>query len=241
VVKVLAGDSYGYAGADAPACEALFNQPKAVAIDDDGRIFTIDQRNQLVRKIDVDPDRTITTVVGTAGESGYEGDGGLAIDAKIAMDGGTTPIPTGALALHDGYLYLADSLNNRIRRVDLETGMIECIAGDGERAYRGDGGSALDASFAAPVDIEFGPDGRLYVADTFNNAIRAIDLDADVVETVAGNGQQCGDALFDCYEEEEGVPADQLQLLMPNGIAFDAAGDLYIADSYNNRIVRVAQ
>jgi sugar lactone lactonase YvrE len=238
IVTVVAGDGYGYTGDDGPAYEALFNQPKALAIDSRDRIYTNDQRNQRIRLIDDSDPPSITTIAGT-GVKGFSGDGGPALQAQFGFDQGTTPLPSGSLVLRDHELFVADSLNHRIRRIDLDTGMIETIAGNGVEGYSGDGGPALQASFNQPLDIELGPDGRLYVADTFNNAIRAIDLESGIVEHVAGNGQHC-ERTINCYEEDDLVSADELQLSEPYGIAFDEEGALYIADTNNSRIVRLA-
>lgn len=238
LVTVLSGDGYGFHD-EGPAVEGVFNQPKAVAIDADGRIYANDQRNLRVRLITNDEPRMISTVAGT-GVRGNEGDGGHALEAQFGWDNSTTPVPHGALVLHEGYLLIADSGNHRIRRMDLETGIIDCIAGTGERGATGDGGAALEATFDTPLDMEIGPDGRLYVADTMNNAVRAIDLATGEIERVAGTGAQC-DVFFNCFEPDEGMDALEVQLLQPYGIAFDPAGNLYIADTNNSRVVRVAR
>jgi hypothetical protein len=238
LVTVLAGDSYGYVD-NGPAYEAVFNQPKSIALDADGQIYLNDQRNQRIRLIDNGEPRMITTVAGT-GVKGDLGDGGHALEAEFGFDNSATPVPNGSLVLHEGSLLIADSGNNRIRRMDLETGMMDAIGGTGEVGDSGDGGAALEATFSKPLDIEIGPDGRLYVADTMNNAIRAIDLTSGVVERVAGNGEQCAQ-YFNCFEAEEGMDALELQLLQPYGIAFDPEGNLYIADTNNSRVVRIAR
>jgi len=238
IVKVLAGNSYGFAGDDSPAWGALMNQPKAVVVDEEGLIYTIDQRNERIRVIDPSGERMIRTIAGT-GEVGYTGDGGPALEAQFHFDVKPTPDPSGSLALRDGILYIADTLNHCIRTLDLETGMVESIAGTGEAGYSGDGGDAIEAQLNQPLDIEFGPEGHLYIADRFNNVIRAMDLDSGVIETVAGNGQHCDGSALDCYNEEV-APLD-VQLSEPYGIAFDPAGDLYIADTNNSRIVKVTR
>lgn len=237
IVTSLAGDGYGFAGDGGPACGTLFNQPKAVAIGDDGTVYTIDQRNVRIRAIQPDGARTIDTMAGT-GVKGDLGDGGLAIDAQFGFDIGTTPRPSGALVLDGGYLYVADSVNNRIRRINQTTGIIDCIGGKSEAGYSGDGGQALDATFAYPMDIELGPDGRLYVADRDNHVIRAIDLTTGIVETVVGDGTRCDLRSADCTD---GRPATEMQLNEPYGIAFDNDGHLYVADTHNNRILKVTR
>ena len=239
-VTVIAGDGYGFVGDEGPAYAAVFNQPKSIALDEGGQIYAIDQRNERIRLIDAATPRMIRTIAGD-GMQGYAGDdGGDPLLAQFNFDKGVTPLPSGALAYKDGALYIADTQNNRIRKLDLRTNTLSCVAGTGEEGASGDGGPALAASFKKPLDIEFGPDGRLYVADTFNSAIRAIDLDTGVIERVAGNGLACSVSI-DCTEVEDRVPATDLQLLFPYGIAFDAAGSLYIADTHNSRIVKVAR
>ena len=243
LVTVLAGFDYGFAGDGKPAYEAYFNQPKAVAIDADGRIYVVDQRNVRIRMIDVDPARTIDTMAGT-GELGNLGDGGPAIEAQFGFELNTTPRPSGALALRVRELFVADSLNHRIRRIDLDTGIITCVAAlSGQPGYSGDGGSALAAQLNFPSDIEFGPDGRLYVADRYNGAVRAIDLAADLIETVAGAGPCLGSTCVEPAEAWDAVPAGlpprQVQFDQPYGIAFDAEGNLYVSDTHNSRVVMI--
>ena len=237
IVKVLAGGSYGFAGDGGPAYNAVFNVPKSLAIDNAGQIYVIDQRNERIRMIETDPDRTIHTIAGD-GSFGYAGDGGDVGAAEFGFQKGTTPIPDGALALRDNALYIADGMNNRIRKLDLITHQISCIAGVGTAGLSGDGGSALAAELHNPLDLEFGPDGRLYVADSGNNVIRAIDLNTGKIDRVAGTGEVCS---LNCFEAAEGLDASQVKLALPYGISFDPTGNLYIADTNNSRIVRIAK
>ncbi len=241
MVEVIAGTgSVGASGDGGPAHAARFGFPKSVAIDGDGRIYVLDQTNQRIRLLDNGSPRVVTTIAGS-GEFGDSGDGGPATGAAFGFELGVAPDPSGALALRDGVLYIADTMNHRIRRLDLETGRIEGLAGTGEAGYSGDGGPALEARFDQPNDLELGPDGRLYVADSNNNVIRAIDLSTGVIERVAGNAEKCSTPLF-CQEDiDEPHALDELQLLDPWGIAFDPAGDLYIADHANSRIVKVSK
>jgi hypothetical protein len=244
MTTVLAGNSYGFAGDGGPAYKSVFNLAKAVAVDTDGTVYMVDQRNQRVRKITNEVTPMISTIAGT-GVKGALGDGGPAAQAQLGFDAGNTPVPSGSLAIRGQDLFIANSANNSIRRINFTTGMIDCVAGCTVGAptppgYTGDGGSALAATFNFPIDIEFGPDGRLYVADRNNNAIRAIDLEHDRVETVAGNGKPCVIGAS-CVEAQEGLAATEIQLNDPYGVAFDAAGNLFIADTLNSRIVRVAR
>lgn len=238
IVTTLAGNGYGFAGDNGPSCGALFNQPKAVTVGPDGTVYTIDQRNVRIRAIQPDTGRTIATIAGT-GTKGDAGDGGQALDAQFGFDIGTTPQPSGSLVLDGDFMYVADSLNNRIRRIDQRTGIIDCIAGSSAvPGYSGDGGQALDATLQFPIDMELGPDGRLYIVDRYNHVVRAMDLTTGIIETVAGTGTRCDVAKDTC---PEGLLARETGLNEPYGIAFDGAGNLYIADTENHRILKVTR
>lgn len=228
MVHVTAGRGAGYAGDGSTLEEALFNQPKNLVLAEDGTMYLLDQRNHRVRA--VAPDGTVSTVAGT-GTPGYGGDGGPAVEAQLELEAGSNPEPSGGLALGDGVLYIADGLNHRIRTVDLSTGIIETIAGTGAPGYGGDGGPAVDAQLQHPRDLEVGPDGRLYVADTENHRIRAIDLDAGTIETVAGTGE--------VGMGTEGELAVETMLNRPMGVAFGPENAMYVADTYNSRVLRV--
>ena len=230
LVQVMCGADPGFEGDGGPARSALLSQPSQTVQGPDAGLYILDQRNQRVRRIAPD-DGTISTVVGT-GEAGFGGDGGPPLEAQIHMPAGSNPPPAGALFFGPhGRLYISDCLNYRIRRVDFGANLIETVAGNGIAGFAGDGGDALDASFDNPRDIQFGPDGRLYIADEFNHRIRALDLSTGIITTVAGNGL----AGF----SGDGGPAGQASLNRPAGIEFDAQGRLYIADTYNHRIRRV--
>ena len=107
------------------------------------------------------------------------------------------------------------------------------IAGTGVKGYGGDGGPALDAQISAPRDMEIGPDGNLYFADTDNNRVRMIDLTANSIQTIAGTG--------DADYAGDGGPALAAHLWRPFGVAFDKYGDLYISDTFNGRIRKVSR
>jgi DNA-binding beta-propeller fold protein YncE len=117
--------------------------------------------------------------------------------------------------------------------VDLETGVIETLAGTGEAGLSGDGGPAALARLDQPRGLEIGPEGDLYVADTNNHVVRAIDLEAGVIRRVAGTGE--------LGLSDDGVPALDSKLRRPFGIEFDPAGNLYVMDTLNSRIVKVAR
>jgi sugar lactone lactonase YvrE len=197
-----------------------------------GALYVVDARNLRVRRIGTDPNATIETVAGT-GVVGASGDGGSPLAATFHFqEVSDNPEPGGGIAMDgQGRLYVADSWNHRIRRIDLTADLIETVAGNGTAGFSGDGGPATAASLNYPRDVEFGPDGRLYIADTDNQRVRALDLATGVITTVAGNG---GQGFFG-----DGAPPTGAMLNRPFGIAFDAAGSLYIADTFNNRIRKV--
>jgi hypothetical protein len=230
-VTILAGAGAGFAGDGGPCGKALFKQPKSLSSDADGNLYIGDQQNFRVRRID--PDGMISTVVGV-GMQGDGGDGGPALMAQLDWEIGSNPEPSGGLVVGDGKLYIADTLSNKLRVVDLTTGDIATLAGTGEPGYSGDGGPALEATFNAPRELELGPDGNLYVADTDNHAIRAIDLETGSVRTVVGTGEPGKDA-------EDGKLATETRLQRPFGLEFDPEGNLYVMDTLNSRILKVSK
>jgi sugar lactone lactonase YvrE len=235
IVKTLAGNFYGFSGDGGPACNALFNQPSSLAFGTDGTMYVADQRNVRLRTIGTDS--TIQTIAGD-GHEGNVGDGGPASGAEFGWDTVNTPKVSGSVIVNDRTLYIADSGNHRIRRINLDTNVIDCIAGASAQAgYSGDGGSALGATFNWPSDLALGPDGRLYIADRLNHAIRAIDMTSGTITTVVGDGSPCDPTTAGCADR---APALQMELNTPYGVTFDAAGALYIADTGANRIVKVA-
>jgi len=164
----------------------------------------------------------ITTVAGN-GTAGFSGDGGSAAQAQINK---SWSIAVAA----DGSLYLSDTYNNRIRRIDPD-GIITTVAGNGTAGFSGDEGPATQAQLRSPEGIAVAADGSLYFSDSGNSRIRRIDPDG-IITTVAGNGT----AGF----SGDGGPATQAQLRYPEGIAVAADGSLYISDSnINHRIRRI--
>jgi sugar lactone lactonase YvrE len=230
-VVILYGKNPAYGGDGGTAADVRLNQPSKLALDASGALYIVDQRNFRVRKISADS-KTIETIAGN-GTKGFAGDAGPAKDAQVEFEAGPNPEPSGAVAVResDGAVFIADTLNHRIRMVDKD-GVIATIAGTGEAGFSGDGGKATAAQLDHVKDLELGPDGRLYLADANNNRIRAINLETGIIETVAGSGVR-GSA------EADGVPALELELYRPLGIAFDKAGALYISDTHNSRIIKV--
>jgi hypothetical protein len=230
-VRILGGGGSGFAGDGGPVAKALFKQPKAIEADSEGNIYVLDQQNFRIRR--VSPDSVIKTIAGS-GMQGSDGDGGDAMSAMLDFEAGSNPEPSGGLAYREGKLYFSDTLANRIRVVDLTSGEIDAFAGTGSAGYDGDGGPSSEAALNHPRDLEFGPDDSLYVADTDNSVIRAIDMASGEIRTVAGTGKLGLDT-------SEGKLATETTLSRPFGIAFDAPGNLYISDTINSRILKVAR
>ena len=165
--------------------------------------------------------QTITTAVG-----GGVGDGaqatiaGLSRPAQVAIDG-------------SGNVFIADALDNRIRRVDATTGIITTYAGTGDRFYSGDGGPATAATLNFPRSIAFDPGGNLIIADTGNRLIRRVDAGTGVITRLAGSNVE-----FGFYGD--GGPATQAYFTFPESVALDGAGNIYIADESNHRVRRIA-
>ena len=230
-VFIACGSAPGHKGDGGPLRPALLDQPQAISLSEDGSMFILDQRNQVIRK--VDPEGIISTVAGQVKAAGFEGDGGDPLLAKFNFPTGSNPQPNGSMAYAGGLLYVADTLNHRIRVIDWDKNTIGTLAGTGEPGFSGDGGPAEEAEINNPRKLTLGPDGRLYFGDEYNHRIRAIDLDTGVITTVAGNGTPtfAGD----------GLPPEEASLDRPVGVSFSPEGDMYILDTNNNRIRRVLQ
>jgi sugar lactone lactonase YvrE len=231
LVDVVCGKGPGFAGDGGPDTAALMNQPKSIVLAPSGDLYLVDTRNFRIRRIAAGTG-VIDTVAGV-GTRGSAGDGGDPLGAQFSFQAdGDNPEPGGAIAMDaGGRLYVADTENHRIRRIDFSLGLIETVAGDGTAGFAGDGGPALAAELSHPRDLELAPDGRLFIADTENHRVRVVDLATGIIDTVVGDGT----AGFG----GDGGPARAASLQRPFGIAFDAVGDLFVADTLNNRIRRV--
>jgi len=234
--RVLIGRDDGCQGDGGPVNSVRLNQQSHGIEGPDGAIYILDQRNQSIRRVDI-AGNTCSTVAGQSTCShlipgGFEGDGGPPTQARLNFPSGGNPQPGGGLAFDgQGRMYISDTLNHRIRRVDFQQDIITTVVGNGTATYAGDGGDPLQASINMPLDIEFGPDGRLYIADAFNHCIRAVDFAKNIITTVAGSGVQGYGG--------DGGDATKAKLDEPRGIGFDYDGNLIIADTYNHRYRKV--
>jgi trimeric autotransporter adhesin len=218
-ISTFAGNGgFSYSGDGGAATSAQMNSPHAVAVDNAGNYYIADSGNNVVRKVSASG--TITTFAGN-GTAGSGGDSGAATSAQLSG-------PQGVAVDSAGNVYIADTANSRVREVS--GGTITTVAGNGTPGYAGDGGAATSAQLYSPVGLAFDPKGSLYIADANNSAIRKVTNGS--ISTVAGNGLQgyAGD----------GGPALSAQLNDPQGVAVDAAGNLYITDTLNYRIRMVS-
>jgi sugar lactone lactonase YvrE len=210
-----------FSGDGGPANQALLNFPTAVVVDRAGHLYIADTLNHRVRRVDA-VTGVVTTVAGL-GQARSFGDGGLAVEAGLNEPA--------ALALSDrNVLYIADQSNNRIRAVDLGTGMICTVAGTGQPVYNGDGVPAAETGLAGPSGLALGSDGTLFIADSFNGRIRAVDPVTGLIRTVVGDGGEYR------YQGPDEPPGSTLS--RPSGIALDEEGNLYITDSDNHLVRR---
>ncbi|HEY1731607.1 MAG TPA: hypothetical protein VGG15_07650, partial [Terriglobales bacterium] len=193
--------------------------PSAIVYDAAGDLYLAETGGHVIRK--VDPAGLITTVAGT-GTQGYGGDNGPATAARLDSPQG--------LALDANYLYIADTHNQRIRRLDLTTGLITTVAGS-TAGFSGDQGMATAAQFNLPTALAVDASHNLYIADTMNHRIRKITAATGLIATVGGNGTQG-------FSGDNG-PATAAAIDSPSGLAVDVAGDLYIADTHNHRVRKI--
>jgi sugar lactone lactonase YvrE/predicted secreted protein len=222
LMSTIAGNgSVGASGDGGLATLASVNLPSSVTIDGAGNIYFADSANNAIRKVDAFTG-IITTVAGTLGVQGYAGDGGQATAALLNNPDG--------IAI-DGYgaLYIADTGNNTVRRLDLSSGVITAFAGNHTQAYSGDGGNATSASLNSPWGVTVSPSGDVYIADQNNHCIRKVTH--QIISTISGGGTPgfSGD----------GGAGTAAVLNSPSGVVIDVAGNIYIADTGNNRVRKI--
>ncbi|HSY77592.1 MAG TPA: PKD domain-containing protein, partial [Bacteroidia bacterium] len=213
-----------FSGDSGQATAATLYQPYSLAIDDSGNVYIADESNNRIRKITVSTG-IITTVAGDSNGRGYSGDGGLAIHAELAS-------PSGVALDDSGNIYIADEINNRIRKVTKSTGIITTIAGSGKYAYSGDGGLADTAGFRYPYSLTLDDSGNIYVSDMFDNCIRKITKVTGMISTIAG-----GTYGF----SGDGGPATLAQFRYPAQVSLDKQGNIYVADQQNDCIRKITK
>ncbi|MGW1077689.1 DUF6065 family protein [Streptomyces sp. NPDC002537] len=223
VISTVAGTGItGSSGDGGPAGQATLSPPFGVGVDSEGNVYIADTGNHRVRRVDAGSG-TISTVAGN-GTAGFSGDGGPAVQAALKY-------PRGVGVDSEGNLYIADTGNHRVRRVDAGSGTISTVAGNGTAGSFGDDGLAVQAALNLPFGVVADSLGNLYIADKDNHRVRKVDAGTRTISTVAGDGTpgSGGDAEL----------AVKAQLNLPNGVAVDPDGNICIADTGNHRVRRV--
>ena len=237
VIKRFAGTGSARGLSLAPrATLASLDYPEGVATNASGDVFIADTFNN--RVVEVTPSGSMRAVAGT-GKAGYSGDGHSATHAALNT-------PTGVAVDAQGNVYIADASNNVIRRVDAKTGIITTVAGDfaadkandGLGGFSGDGGPATAAQLNDPQGVAVDGAGDLFIADTFNNAIREVKPDGTISTVV--NAAPAAGGIPPAGGESSGKAATASKLNTPYAVAVDPAGVLYIADTKNNAIAAVS-
>ena len=220
VITTVAGTDWVFPKTSVPALTASLGQVRGIAVDIGGNVFLTDQDNSMVMRIS--PDGMLTVLAGN-GSRGFSGEGGQATSASLSY-------PAGVAVDVAGNVYFADTSNNRIRKVAL-SGIITTVAGGNFMpGFSGGGGPAINAALGSPECVAMDAAGNLFIADTMNNRIRKVALDGNIT-TLAG----MGDLAF----SGDGGPAAGASLGRPSGVAVDGAGNVYVADTLNNRIRQV--
>jgi hypothetical protein len=230
LITTIAGTGVaGFSGDNGPAASAQLNDPVSVAVDSGGNLYIADSGNCRVRQVAATTG-VITTYAGN-GLYGSGGDSGPATSASVSY-------PQGIAVDGNWNLYIADAQNDRIRKVTSGSGIITTVAGIGSNGYTGDGGPAVNATLDSPEGVAADGAGNLYIADKRNNVIRRVDAGTGTISTVAGNGYDAG--AYGGGYVGDGGPATSAELYWPQSVAIDGAANLYIADTLNQAIRKVA-
>ena len=230
-ITTVAGGGFSGLGDGGPATSAQLSNCHGMEFDAAGNLYIADGNNSLVRKVAAGTG-IITTIAGT-GTMTYNGDGiaasSAALDSPwdIAVDG-------------SGNIYIADSYNNRIRKINAGTGIISTIAGvttttgsgpSGNAGYNGDGIPANTAMLYHPNGVCVDAAGNVYIAEFYNNRVRKVTASTGLISTIAGTGSNSYNG--------DGIPANTAAVFGPNGIAIDAAGNVYISENQNQRVRKI--
>lgn len=224
LITTIAGNgSLDYNGENIPTSSAALYRPGNVSVDASGNIFFAEPLSNRVRKITKATGK-ITTVAGT-GLTGFSGDNGDATKAALNSPGGIA-------VSSSGDVYFSDALNNRVRKVSVATGTILTVAGTGVPGYNADGIAATSSHLNLPIALAIDSSGNLFISDALNNRVRKVSASNGAITTVAGSTS--------AGYNGDGIAATDAWLKQPLGVAVDASGNLYIGDTGNNRIRKVA-
>ena len=221
IATVAGNGSQGYSGDGGPAVAATMDQPYSLQVDGNGDIYIVDRLNSVIRKVDA-ATGIITTVAGT-GEAGYSGDGGPGTEAMLRE-------PNDCFLDGRGGLLIADIQDQRIRRLDLATGVITTFAGNGEKVRGGDGNPALQASILGARAVCMDSRGNTYIAEREGNGVRKVDANG-IMSTFAGTGERGYDG--------DGGPAITATWGAPKAIRCDSRDNVIVVDTENHAIRRI--
>ena len=224
IITIAGTGTTNYNGENVPARSSNVNSPEGIALDNIGNIYFSEMYGQRIRKINAS-DNKVSTIAGD-GTIGFSGDGSISTNAKLAN-------PGYIIVDANGNLIFADRTNNRIRKINSSDNKISTIAGIANSGYSGDGGLATDAKISLAVgglavDIQ----GNLYIADTYNHRIRKIMASSGIITTIAGTGNTSFNG--------DNIAAVSANINEPRGLAIDAQGNIFFADSKNNRIRKIS-
>ena len=221
-VKTIAGTGPSTSTGDgSPATAATLHNPFGITRGPDGLLYVCEFSGNVVRRID---DKGIITTIAGNGTAGYSGDGGPAVKAQLNK-------PHEIRFGPDGALYISDMSTHTIRRVDMNSGVMSTVAGNGKPGFSGDGGPATAAQMKDPISIQFAPDGRLFLCDIGNNRVRAVDMKTGIITTVCGNGQKTP-------TPDRAAFSPDTPLNGPRTIDFDRDGRAWIALREGNALYR---
>lgn len=222
-VTTIAGNGTdGYSGDGSLATAAAVSQPFGIAIGPDDALYVCEVGSHVIRRIDPQT-KIITTVAGT-GQKGFSGNGGPATEAKLNE-------PYEVRFDKDGHMFFVEMVNNVVRRVDAKTGIIELIAGCGEKGFSGDDGPATAAKMSRPHSIALDNKGMLYICDIGNHRVRRVDLATGIITTFAGTGEK--------KRTPNGAAIEGTPLNGPRALDFDGDHSLILALREGNAIYRM--